>query len=63
MTLKKYLAYSPKDDEPSIARADDWLGGINEKQGKKAEAKASYAASLKINPNQKDVDAAMKRVF
>ncbi len=62
VALKKYLAYSPKDDEPSLARAHYWLGGIYEKQGKKAEAKSSYAASLKINPNQKDVDAALKRV-
>jgi tetratricopeptide (TPR) repeat protein len=63
VTLKKYLAYSPKDDEPSIARAHYWLGGIYEKQGKKEEARSSYAASLQINSNQKDVDAAMKRVF
>jgi tetratricopeptide (TPR) repeat protein len=61
-TLKKYLAYVPKDEEPSVARAHYWLGGVYEKQGKKAEAKSSYAASLKINPNQKDADAAMKRV-
>jgi tetratricopeptide (TPR) repeat protein len=61
--LKKYLAYRPKDDEPPMARAHYWLGGIYEKEGKKAEAKSSYAASLQINPNQKDVDAAMKRVF
>ncbi len=61
VTLKKYLAYNPKDDEPSIARAHYWLGGIYEKAGKKADAKSSYAASLKINPNQKDVDAAVKR--
>jgi tetratricopeptide (TPR) repeat protein len=60
--LKKYLAYRPKDEEPSVARAHYWLGSIYEKQGKKAEAKANYAASLKINPNQKDANAAMKRV-
>jgi Tfp pilus assembly protein PilF len=60
--LKKYLAYQPKDDEPSIARAHYWLGSVYEKQGKKAEAKASYAASMKINPNQKDVAEALKRV-
>ena len=60
--MKKYLAYRPKNDEPSLARAHYWLGAIYEKAGKKAEARASYAASLKINPNQKDVDAAMKRV-
>lgn len=61
-TLKKYLAYRPKEEEPSAARAYYWLGDIYEKQGKKAEAKSSYAASMKINPNQKDVGAAMKRV-
>jgi tetratricopeptide (TPR) repeat protein len=60
--LKKYLMYKPKEDEPPIARAHYWLGAIYEKQGKKAEAKASYAASLKINPNQKDVNEAIKRV-
>jgi len=60
--LKKYLAYLPKEDEPSIARAYFWLGGIYEKEGRKADAKASYAASLKINPNQKDADEALKRV-
>jgi tetratricopeptide (TPR) repeat protein len=61
-TLKKYLAYRPKDEEPPVARAHYWLGGIYEKQGKVADARSSYAASLKINPNQKDVNAAMKRI-
>lgn len=60
--LKKYLAYRPKDEEPPEARAHYWLGGIYEKQGKAADARSSYAASLKINPNQKDVNAAMKRI-
>ncbi len=61
-TLRKYLAWQPKDEEPSIARAYYWLGALYEKQGKNVEARSNYAASLKINPNQKDVDAAMKRV-
>jgi tetratricopeptide (TPR) repeat protein len=60
--LRKYLAYTPKENEPSIARAHYWLGQIFEKQGKKAEAKASFATSLKLNPNQKDVAEALKRV-
>lgn len=33
-TLKKYLAYRPKDEEPPVARAHYWLGGIYEKQEK-----------------------------
>jgi tetratricopeptide (TPR) repeat protein len=60
--LHKYLAYTPKTDEPPLARAHYWLGQIYEKQGKKAEAKASFAASLKLNPNQKEVAEALKRV-
>jgi tetratricopeptide (TPR) repeat protein len=60
--LKKYLAYTPKRDEPGLHRAHYWLGQIYEKTGRKAEAKASYAASLKLNPEQKDVTEALKRV-
>jgi Tfp pilus assembly protein PilF len=60
--LRKYLAYTPKENEPSHARAHYWLGQIFEKQGKKAEAKASFATSLKLNPAQKDVAEALKRV-
>jgi tetratricopeptide (TPR) repeat protein len=61
-TLKKYFAYRPTEDEPPPARTLYWLGGIYEKQGKKAEARSTYAASLKLNPNQKDAKEAMKRV-
>lgn len=61
-SLKKYVAYLPKEDEPSTARAHYWLGTVYEKQGKKDEALSSYEASLKINPRQKDAEAAMKRV-
>jgi tetratricopeptide (TPR) repeat protein len=60
--LHKYLAYTPKSDEPSLARAHFWLGALEERAGRKAEAKASYATSLKLNPNQKDVAEALKRV-
>jgi tetratricopeptide (TPR) repeat protein len=60
--LRKYLAYTPKENEPTLARAHYWLGQLFEKQGKKAEAKASFAASLKLNPAQKDVAEALKRV-
>lgn len=60
--LRKYLTYTPKSNEPSLARAHYWLGQIFEKQGKKADAKASFAASLKLNPAQKDVAEALKRV-
>lgn len=61
-SLRKYLAYTPKRNEPALYRAHYWLGLIYEKQGKKAEAKASFTKSLSANPNQKDVQEAMKRV-
>ena len=61
-SLRKYLAYTPARNEPPAYRAHYWLGAIFEKQGKKAEAKASYSTSLKANPNQKDVQEAIKRV-
>jgi Tfp pilus assembly protein PilF len=60
--LQKYLAYTPKLDEPQLYRAHFWLGGIYEKEGKKAEARQSYMTSLRINPTQKDVAEALKKI-
>jgi tetratricopeptide (TPR) repeat protein len=60
--LKRYLSYKPAEDEPGVHRAHFWLGGIYEKLGRRAEAKAHYVTSLKINANQKDVQEALKRV-
>lgn len=61
-SLKKYLTYTPKEKEPSTARAWYWLGGIYEKVGRKAEAKQAYQTSLKLTPGAKDVTEALKRV-
>ncbi|HEY4640552.1 MAG TPA: tetratricopeptide repeat protein, partial [Thermoanaerobaculia bacterium] len=61
-SLHKYLAYKPAADDPGQHRTHFWLGMIYEKQGKKAEAKAQYDASLKLRPGQKDVTEALKRV-
>jgi tetratricopeptide (TPR) repeat protein len=60
--LKKYLAHKPGDDEPSLGRAWYWLGNIYEKQGKKAEARQSYGAALKLMPTSKEISEALKRV-
>jgi cytochrome c-type biogenesis protein CcmH/NrfG len=60
--LRKYLAYKPADDEPQHANAWYWLGQLQEKQGRKAEAKTSYANALKLAPASEDVKAALKRV-
>jgi tetratricopeptide (TPR) repeat protein len=60
--IRKYLQYKPADDEPAIARAWYWLGMIQEKQGKKAEARQSYTNAQKLSPDAKDVIEALKRV-
>jgi tetratricopeptide (TPR) repeat protein len=60
--LRHYLTAKIGDDDPPYARAHYWLGTIYEKQGRSAEAKASYVASLRINAKQKDVAAAIRRV-
>ena len=60
--IRKYLAYKPGDDEPALARAWYWLGMIQEKQGKKADARQSYANAQKLTPEAKDVIEALKRV-
>jgi Tfp pilus assembly protein PilF len=60
--LKKYLAYTPKEDEPPLANTHYWLGTIQEKLGRKAEAKQHYQAALKLNPNLKQASEALKRV-
>jgi Tfp pilus assembly protein PilF len=60
--LRKYLTYTPGHDDPPVYRAHYWLGAIYEKLGKKSAAKASYATSLRLNPSQKDVAEALKRL-
>jgi tetratricopeptide (TPR) repeat protein len=60
--LRKYFQYKPVDDEPGISRAWYWLGMIQEKQGKTADARQSYTNSLKLAPDAKDVAEALKRV-
>jgi tetratricopeptide (TPR) repeat protein len=60
--LKKYLAYTPKEDEPTLASAHYYLGSIYEKTGKKLEAQQSYEATLKLNRTHKQATEALKRV-
>ena len=61
-SVRKYLAYKPTDKEPSHAAAWYALGLIQEKQGKKAEARASFNSALKLAPGDKTVTEALKRV-
>jgi tetratricopeptide (TPR) repeat protein len=61
-SLKRYLVYTPKENEPTLANANYFLGTIHEKQGKKTEAKQNYEAALKLNPTLKLASEALKRV-
>ena len=61
-SLRKYLAYKPADNEPNLASAWYWLGQIQEKQGKKPEAKQSYNNALKLAPGSKEIKEALKGV-
>jgi tetratricopeptide (TPR) repeat protein len=60
--LKKYLAYRPKESEPSLVAAWFYLGSIYEKQGRKADARAAYANALNIDPKWKALQEAANRV-
>jgi len=60
--LRKYVAYTPKESEPTLARAHYFLGVIYENEGKKAEARQSYEAALKLNPSLKEASEGLKRV-
>ena len=60
--VRKYLAYKPGEDEPNLSTAWYWLGMIQEKQGKKSEARQSYLNAQKLAPESKDINDALKRV-
>jgi tetratricopeptide (TPR) repeat protein len=61
--LKQYVAYTPKENEPTLANAHYYLGDIYEKEGRKAEAKQAYQAALKLNPGLTKASDALKRVL
>jgi len=60
--LREYLTHKPADNEPSLSAAWYWLGQVQEKQGKKAEAKQSYSKALELAPSSTEVKDALKRV-
>jgi tetratricopeptide (TPR) repeat protein len=60
--LKKYLTYEPNDHEPELSIAHYRLGQIYEKEGKKAEARQSYAAAVRMRPGTKTFEEALKSV-
>jgi tetratricopeptide (TPR) repeat protein len=60
--LLKYLAHTPKENEPSHGGANMRLGQIHEKRGNKVEARKSYELALKLDPTLKDAKEGLTRV-
>ena len=61
--LKSYIATVPENsDLPSHSYALEWLGKLHEGQGKFSEAAEDYRASLALDPHNKTVEEAWKRV-
>jgi tetratricopeptide (TPR) repeat protein len=59
--LKKYLAYTPKANEPSIAGANMRLGQIAEKKGNKTEAKKHFEMALALDATLKEAKEGLQR--
>jgi len=61
--LKSYIATVPDNsDLPSHSFALEWLGKLHESQGKFSEAAEDYRASLELDPHNKSVEDAWKRM-
>jgi len=63
MLLKTYIATVPDNsDLPPHAAAREWLGKLYESLGRFAEAAEEYRLSLSLDPHNKGVEEALKRV-
>ena len=60
--LKRYLAYEPRQDEPSLAVAHWRLGQLLEKKGDRPAAKREYQEAVRLDGNLKDAVEALKRL-
>lgn len=60
--LRKYLAYTPKQNEPSHAGANMRMAQIYEKRGNKTEAKKLFEAALKQDNTLKEAKEGLERV-
>jgi tetratricopeptide (TPR) repeat protein len=60
--LRKYLAYTPKQNEPSHGGANMRMAQIYEKRGNKAEAKKLFETALKLDNTLKEAKEGLERV-
>jgi tetratricopeptide (TPR) repeat protein len=61
-SLKQYLTYKPKENEPSHAGANMRLAQIHEKRGNKEEAKKLYQTAFKLDKTMKEAEEGLARV-
>lgn len=61
-SLRKYLTYQPKANEPSLAGAHMRLGQILEQKGNKSEARKLYETALQEDGNLKEAKEGLERV-
>jgi len=59
--LRKYLTYTPKQNEPSHAGANMRLAQIHEKRGNKVEAKKFYQTALAMDGSLKEAREGLDR--
>jgi tetratricopeptide (TPR) repeat protein len=59
--LRKYLSYTPKSNEPSLAGANMRLAQIVEKKGNVTEAKKLYETAIKLDANLKEAQDGLQR--
>jgi tetratricopeptide (TPR) repeat protein len=61
--LREYLKRAPKRSSyPRYATAHEWLGRLYESRGEKESAAKEYQAALQLEPKDKNVREALKRV-
>lgn len=61
-SLRRYLAYVPKDDEPPVTAAHYQLGLLYEKLGRRDEAAGQFREAVRRSPQWEDAKKALARV-
>jgi tetratricopeptide (TPR) repeat protein len=60
--LRDYLQYTPTANDPALYNAHWRLGALFERKGNKAAARAEYEAALKLSPDYRPAQDALKKL-
>jgi Tfp pilus assembly protein PilF len=60
--MLRYLRHTPRKGEPALANAQWRLGQIYERRGDRARARASYRASLALDPDNGDAKESLAKL-